>query len=246
MTTDRKRAATTMATWAALLVASMTWLVGWEPASVDERAPGLDPALATMTVVRGAALVLGGYLLGVSVLALAVRLLRLPRVVIETVESLAPSAVRHLVRLAAGVTMTTMASSTPALASTAGSAPVVVAAQAIEQPAGLAPVDEPVVMRRLPDVDEGLSSEAVSSEAVSSEAGPSATAPPRGETTRVIRPGDHFWSIAEAELRGALGRSVTDAEIDPFWRALVAANRHVTPDPDFLVPGQVVRVPAVP
>jgi len=241
MTTGRMHAATILATWAALLAASMTWLVEWEPESFDGRAPGLDPALAAMTVVRGAALVLGGYLLAVLALALLVRLLRLPRVVIEVVESLAPSAVRHLVRLVAGVTMTTVASSTPALASTAISAPVVVAAQAIEQPAGLPPIDEPLMMHRLPDLDEGSSSEAVSS-----GAGPSAAAPSRGETTRVVRPGDHFWSIAESELGARLGRAVTDTEIDPFWRALVAANRNVTTDPDLLFPGQVVRVPAAP
>lgn len=74
-------------------------------------------------------------------------------------------------------------------------------------------------------------------------AGPDPTA---AATTVTVRPGDHLWSIAEAQLTRSLGRDPTDAEVDPYWRALVAANddRLVVPgDPDLIVPGQEIVLP---
>lgn len=223
MTASRCRAAINLAAWTALLVTSMTWLarLPTAPASSSE---GFDPAVTTMSIVRLVALVLGAYLLCVTALAFAVRLLRLPRAVTHAVERLAPAAVRSLVRAVVGVTLTTVVTTAPAFSSAASAAPVAGQSEAI---------DAPVLMHRLPDVDE---------------------VPPPAETTvgperpaegatRVVRPGDHFWSIAETELVAARGRPVRDVEVDPYWRQLVAANREVTVDPDLLVPGQVVHLP---
>lgn len=80
------------------------------------------------------------------------------------------------------------------------------------------------------------------------------TPPPSGvvtlpaASTHQVEAGESFWSIAEDTLAGAWGRTPTDAEIDPFWRALVEVNRHrlVGDDPDHILPGQVFEVPAVP
>lgn len=60
-----------------------------------------------------------------------------------------------------------------------------------------------------------------------------------------VRPGDHLWAIAEARLASNLDRAPTDAEIDPYWRAVVAANPDLT-DPDLLMPGSVINVPTPP
>lgn len=60
-----------------------------------------------------------------------------------------------------------------------------------------------------------------------------------------VAPGDHLWAIAEARLADAIGRPPTDAEIDPYWRTVVAANTGLT-DPDLLMPGSAVWVPAPP
>lgn len=71
-------------------------------------------------------------------------------------------------------------------------------------------------------------------------------APPR---TWPVQPDESFWTIAADVLTDAWGRPATDREIDPFWRALVDANRERLvdrDDPDLIVPGQVFEIPPVP
>jgi hypothetical protein len=71
---------------------------------------------------------------------------------------------------------------------------------------------------------------------------------PAAPTTWRVEAGESFWTFAAGVLEEAWRRPPTDDEIDPFWRALVEANRHrlVTDDPDLIHPGQVFEVPAVP
>lgn len=67
--------------------------------------------------------------------------------------------------------------------------------------------------------------------------------------TWTVAVGESLWSIAEEVLVDAWGRAASDAEVEPYWRVLVAANRGrlVDPaDPDLIHPGQVLEVPAVP
>jgi hypothetical protein len=62
-----------------------------------------------------------------------------------------------------------------------------------------------------------------------------------------VRPGECFWSIAESLLTDRWGRSPSDAEIVPYWRRLIDANRRElahADDPDLIFPGQVFVVPA--
>lgn len=64
-----------------------------------------------------------------------------------------------------------------------------------------------------------------------------------------VERGDHFWAIAETTLAEAWGRAPTDAEIDPYWRQVVDANRdRLLPphDPDLVYPGQQFVVPTPP
>lgn len=68
-------------------------------------------------------------------------------------------------------------------------------------------------------------------------------------STWTIVAGETFWSIAEDLLADAWQRPPSDAEVDPFWRALVEANRGRLADPadpDLIHPGQVFEVPPVP
>jgi hypothetical protein len=61
-----------------------------------------------------------------------------------------------------------------------------------------------------------------------------------------VRPGDCFWSIAADVLSRAWGRPAADAEIAPYWRRLVEANRAALVDasnPDLVFPGQVFTLP---
>ena len=66
-------------------------------------------------------------------------------------------------------------------------------------------------------------------------------ASPATPTTWVVAPGDHLWSIAERTLAAA-GRATGDADVAPYWLAVVAANEDLA-DPDLLRPGQVVALP---
>ena len=72
--------------------------------------------------------------------------------------------------------------------------------------------------------------------------------PPPTQVNRdvVVQPGDSMWSIARHELRGRLGRPPTNAEVDPYWRSLIEANRDrlVEPgNPDLIHPGQTFTLP---
>ena len=56
----------------------------------------------------------------------------------------------------------------------------------------------------------------------------------------VVRPGDSLWKIAGRSL----GREARDQAIADAWPLWYAANRHIIgPDPDLLLPGQVLRPP---
>ena len=60
----------------------------------------------------------------------------------------------------------------------------------------------------------------------------------------VVVRGDCLWDIAAAQLRGLRGREPTNGEIASAVEAWWAANATVIgPDPDLLLPGQVLRPP---
>jgi LysM repeat protein len=63
----------------------------------------------------------------------------------------------------------------------------------------------------------------------------------------IVHTGDTLWALAERQLREAGGAPVTDALIDADWRLWYAANRSVIGgDPDLILPGQQLRIPALP
>ena len=70
------------------------------------------------------------------------------------------------------------------------------------------------------------------------------SAPP---AERLVRRGDCLWHIAADSLVGELGRLPTDGEVaravDAWWRANADV---IGPDPDLLLPGQVLRTPEPP
>ena len=70
-----------------------------------------------------------------------------------------------------------------------------------------------------------------------------------GAGHHVVRSGDSLWRIAEQRLAGALDRAPEDAEIVPYWRELIERNRAGLPDPDdpdLILPGQRLELPALP
>ncbi len=66
---------------------------------------------------------------------------------------------------------------------------------------------------------------------------------PSGRSTVVVLRGDTLWSLAAAHL----GPGATDAEIARAWPRWFAANEAVIgPNPDLLLPGQILSVPVGP
>jgi hypothetical protein len=70
---------------------------------------------------------------------------------------------------------------------------------------------------------------------------PSPTPPPRAAVWTVEH-GDHLWSIARAHLAESWGRTPSEAEVDAYWRALIAANPTLA-DPDLLFAGEPIVLP---
>jgi len=67
-----------------------------------------------------------------------------------------------------------------------------------------------------------------------------------GRTSHTVRSGESLWRIASQRLELAIGRSPTDAELVPYWRELIEANRDRLPDrddPDLILPGQKLLLP---
>ncbi|HYX44660.1 MAG TPA: hypothetical protein VE760_06415 [Acidimicrobiales bacterium] len=84
-------------------------------------------------------------------------------------------------------------------------------------------------------------------EAPAAQFDPAVEPPPQRAWT--VRPGECFWSIAEDVLASTLGRRPSVAEVVPYWRRLVDANRTALADPenaDLVFPGQVFTVPDPP
>ena len=76
---------------------------------------------------------------------------------------------------------------------------------------------------------------------------PDPTPNPHQPTEWEVQPGDHLWSIAFRVLQASWERDPSDAEVDPYWRTLVDANRDRLADPgnaDLIFPGQHLTVPA--
>ena len=84
---------------------------------------------------------------------------------------------------------------------------------------------------------------------VEAPAAPS-TAPPEAAPAadgRVVVRGDCLWHIAADSLLGQLGRLPSDGEVAAAVQAWWSANADVIgPDPDLLIPGQVLRPPGPP
>ncbi|WP_374457883.1 LysM peptidoglycan-binding domain-containing protein [Nocardioides sp.] len=63
---------------------------------------------------------------------------------------------------------------------------------------------------------------------------------PQAQESYVVRPGDSLWSIARAHPASA-------SDVDERWRAIWRANHDVIgDDPDLILPGQALHLPAHP
>lgn len=191
-----------------------------DPARWPAWAAQRPPLDAAVAALRTGLLGVVWYLVGATALSLAARAAALPRLVVA-VDILAVPVVRRVVHRAvgAGLVVTTLAG--PAHA--ADTAPIP------PPPAEAADSSTPT-LRYVPDT-------------------PPPSPPPAAEPTWVVAPGDHLWRIARTSLERAWRRPPTDAEIVPYWRALIALNRDrlaIPDEPDLVYPGQVFRLPPPP
>jgi nucleoid-associated protein YgaU len=200
--------------WVVALAASAAWLwsgVGAWP---------VTPEAQVISIVRAVAASLATWLLVVTVLAVAARLLR-----IRWLGAVAPAGVRRLVA--------------SALAGAVLLSPGVAAASA----GGGASAPPPGV--EVPVLDRVESAAATAT--TTGAATPATVTPPSLEAPEVhlVEPGDSLWHIAAGELAVRLGHEPSDAEVIPYWRRLIDANRHVVGEnPDLIRPGQQIDLPS--
>jgi hypothetical protein len=181
-----------------------------------ERAVGTGCALLGWLLV-------GWLCLGVAVSGLAVLPGAVGRLATPVARRVAPRVVRRAVEVAVGVTLAAVPG--PALATTAGSA----------APAGPAPV---------PVTDTGTRAPAAPGTPTGWPDLDRASTPPPAPPTAAavtVRSGDTLWGIAGR----ALGPGAPAAAVADSWPRWYEANRTVVgPDPDLILPGQVLRPPA--
>ena len=180
------------------------------------------PEAQVMSVVRIVAASLATWLLVATVLAVAARVLHL-----AWLAALAPAGVRRLV---AGALAGAVLLSPGVAAASVGASP---------PPPG---VEVPVLDRVEP-------SAASTTTPTPTPAAPPAPAPPHVASpvpdVHLVEPGDSLWHIAADELAERLGHEPTDAEVIPYWRRLIDANRHVVGDnPNLIRPGQQIDLPS--
>src|SRR5262249_8897990 len=62
-----------------------------------------------------------------------------------------------------------------------------------------------------------------------------------------IKPGENLWRVAAARLAQVRGRAPRDAEVLPYWRRVIDANRASlrSGDPNLVYPGELVDLPPV-
>lgn len=250
--------------WTAALVAVLRLLAatGGGPLSVpvtsprDLRAWVADTAPPDMAIalLRVGAQALTGYLLAVTVLAIAARLLRL-RGLAAAVEGMSPGVVRRLVSGGSGIGLAlgAVAGALPAFdpgPAPGGSTVAANAPSADRASATMARLPTTsATMTRIGDVPPPT----VTMARVDAEAPP--RPPPRGAVTAahdrpspthaipaagrptpdlpridptrwVVEPGDSLWSIAEEVMRRPGGSTRGERSVARYWQRLIWANRH--------------------
>lgn len=196
-----------------------------------------EPLVAALAVVRLMAVGAVWYLLVATVVGGVLRLFRAGRLV-TVADRLTIPALRRLLVATAGVTLAAGVNPTLALAQSG----MVVVTTTTTSTLGSRPPPT-LTMRVL--APEGPAAAV----APSVEGPPVASTAVGGAATWTVRPGECFWSIADDVLARAWGRAPSDAEIVPYWRTLIEANRQLLVDrsnPSLIYPGQVFTVPAPP
>lgn len=254
-----------LAVWVGALLAAVggSWRRGvlagpplGEPASWPAWAAGRSGLEAAFAVLALVVVILASYLLATTALAVVARLAGSRRM-LSLAEVLTLPVVRRSLFAGLGMSLAGVAvvgaGSRPggpgsrALALDAPGLVVVTTDPASGQaPTSPSSGEQAPVMQRLPDrqPDWGQPSRSTP-ESPPPESPPPASPPPEWE----VRSGDHLWSVAARILEAARKAEVTDAEMAPYWRSVVEANRSLLADPanpDLIFAGQRLVIPAPP
>jgi hypothetical protein len=203
-----------------------------------------EPVAAAFSLLRLVGLGALWYLVAVTVVGVVLRLVGAARLV-TAADRLTVAPVR---RLLAGISLGLAATTVATVAGPATLLPVAVASQP-------APTTTTTTTLARPGSDPPatvtmhLLSPAELAPAAAAPAPSAQTVPPAASAAGhwTVRPGECFWTIAEAVLTREWGRAPTDAEIVPYWHRLIDVNRAVLAhpgDPDLVFPGQVFAIPA--
>lgn len=195
---------------------------------------GRDPLMAAFSLLRLAAL--GGlwYLVAVTLLGAGLRAAGAASLV-RVADRITIGPVRRL--LAGSISLGLAASGVAVVAAPAMRLPVATAQTTTSTTTATPPAT--VTMHRLGPA-----------EALAVPPAPQVTqvsTPAQAPDRWTVKPGECFWSIADDVLAKHLGRSPTDAEIVPYWRRLIEANRSElahNDNPDLIFPSQTFVIPA--
>jgi len=222
-----------------------------------------DTPTAAFALLRVGALAVAWYLLAVTTLGLVARVVHLPGLLSLTDAITLPS-VRKLVATIAGLGLSAStsslvampllapldappavsASTTSAARSDSRDAPSAGEEKAIRPAAG----DHTAIMKRIGRPhDDGTATMRVIKGPPKPPATRPATAP--AVTPWTVEPGESFWSVGERVLTESWHRPPTDAELVPYWQALIAHNRSRLVDAanaDLIYAGQVFELPTAP
>ena len=207
---------------------------------------GRDLPTAAAAAVRLVALALAVHLLATSTLAAAGSVLRRPGWV-EAARHVTPPPLRSTIARLAGLALSAGTLLASPVRDAGATPPVATATLRAIDPGTAIPTTPPrpesTATLRVHSGQPGAASPAPTERTDPAVPAPApALAPAVGSLHRVV-PGDHLWGLAEAERSSQLGRPATDAEIAPYWLRVIAANPQVI-DPDLLLPGDVVTLPA--
>lgn len=220
------------------------------PGELTDWVAARSPVLAAVALGRLVAEVVVWYLLAVSALHAVAALVRF-RGADRLADVLASPAARRVVHAGLGLGLvagSTVAAASPGSPATATRSAAVV--PDLGDPAAGTAVAAPSAGTATMAPSAGTATMVpTTGTATMSPTAPTEPPPAAAPTTWEVSPEESFWSIAADVLAERWGRPAADAEVDPYWRALVDANRHRLADPadpDLLHPGQVLELPAPP
>lgn len=240
-------------TWVATLVVAITLFTAMgdgplaappltTPSAWGDWAAARDPVVATVAILRLAVLAMAWYLVGVTTIGAVARVAQLASLV-RVADALSVPLVRRVLQTSLGVGLATAVVASAA-SGVVAPRPDLPSMQPVAGGAGTELVPPAMQPLDTPEDDAG----APTPRAVEAPVVADAEAAPDDVATHEVRTGDHLWSIARDHLAAVTDEDPSDAEVAAHWRDVIDANRDrlVDPDnPDLLLPGQEVVLPAV-